>query len=117
MNKTIRVIIKRTALFLALLYLTACTGSTDSSGGKSISLSWTPPTQNTDGSALTDLSGYILYYGTSSDKLDQSISLSNPGLASYTIDGSLLNGQKYYVSLVAVNSLGIPSPHSKIVSN
>ena len=30
----------------------------------SMSLSWTPPTQNTDGSALTDLAGYKLYYGT-----------------------------------------------------
>ncbi len=29
-------------------------------------LSWTPPTQNTDGSPLTDLAGYRVYWGTSS---------------------------------------------------
>lgn len=28
-------------------------------------LSWTPPTQNTDGSPLTDLGGYTIYYGPS----------------------------------------------------
>ena len=45
-------------------------------------ISWIPPTQNTDGSALTDLAGYRIYYGTSPSSLNQNVELSNPGLTS-----------------------------------
>lgn len=38
-----------------------CTGP---SGPDSVTLSWTPPTTNTDGSALTDLAGFTIYRGT-----------------------------------------------------
>ena len=35
----------------------------------------TPPTQNTDGSALTDLAGMRVYYGTSASSLTQVLDL------------------------------------------
>ena len=45
-------------------------------------LDWQPPTQNSDGSALTNLAGYTVYYGTSPDNLAQSVKVSNPGAES-----------------------------------
>lgn len=40
-------------------------------------LSWNPPTTNTDGSALTDLAGYKIHYGTSSGNYSTTVSGSN----------------------------------------
>jgi hypothetical protein len=45
-------------------------------------LSWQAPTQNTDGTALTDLAGYRIVYGTSQSALNQTITISNPGTTS-----------------------------------
>ena len=36
----------------------------DTGGGNSLMLSWAAPTTNEDGSPLSDLAGYKLYYGT-----------------------------------------------------
>lgn len=49
-------------------------------------VSWNPPVHNTDGSALTDLAGFRIYYGTSREILDQVVELTNPGLTSYVIE-------------------------------
>ena len=43
-------------------------------------VSWTPPTTNTDGSALTDLAGYRVAYGRAATELDQSAAVDNAGL-------------------------------------
>ncbi len=47
-------------------------------------LSWTPPTTNSDGSPVS-LSGYRVVYGTSSSNLSQSVSITDPTAATYTI--------------------------------
>ena len=60
----------------------------------SATLSWTPPTQNTDGSALTNLAGYRILYGTSASALTQTIEIANPGLATYVVTG-LSSGNWY----------------------
>jgi hypothetical protein len=49
-------------------------------------VSWQPPTENTDGSALTDLAGFRIYYGTSLANLSQSIDISNPGITAYVVE-------------------------------
>jgi hypothetical protein len=77
-------------------------------------VSWTPPTTNSDGTTLTDLSGFRIAYGTSSSNLDQSISLTNAGLTSYTLN-SLTSGS-WYFAVLAVNSQGIESDISNIAS-
>ncbi len=61
----------------------------------SATLSWTPPTANTDGSQLTTLAGYRIYYGTSQSQLDEVIEIPNPGIASYQID-DLSQGTWYF---------------------
>jgi len=76
----------------------------------SATLTWTPPTQNTDGTALTDLAGYRIYWGTSSGNYTESVQLDNPGLTSYVVE-NLTGGTWYFVS-TAINSEGVESNYS-----
>jgi hypothetical protein len=79
-----------------------------------VTLNWTPPTENTDGSPLTNLAGYNIHYGTASGDYTQTVSVSNPGLATYVVDN--LTPGTYYFSIGAVNSSGAESPLSPEVS-
>jgi len=49
-------------------------------------LTWTPPTQNTDGSALTNLAGYKIHWGTTQGSYSNSVTVNNPGLSSYVVE-------------------------------
>jgi hypothetical protein len=80
----------------------------------SATLSWTPPTQNTDGSALTSLAGYRVYYGTSATALTSTIQLTNPGLTRYVV--SDLSAGTYYFAIAAYNSTGTESAMSNVGS-
>jgi hypothetical protein len=77
-------------------------------------LTWNPPTQNTDGSALTNLAGYKVYWGTSQSNYTNSVTISNPGLSSYVVDQ--LTPATWYFALTAVNSSGAESSFSNIAS-
>ena len=81
----------------------------------SASLDWAAPTTNTNGSALTNLGGYKIYYGTSSSRLSSTITISNPGLLTYVVDG-LPIGTTYYFAIVAVTTGGVESTDSAVVS-
>lgn len=76
----------------------------------SITLNWTPPTQNEDGSSLTDLAGYKLHFGTSSGNYTHHIRLDNPGISSYVIEN--LVPDTYYIAATAFNQDGIESDYS-----
>ena len=78
-------------------------------------LSWQPPTTNTDGSALTDLSGFVISYGTSPGSLTQQVTISNPGTTSYTVTG-LATGT-WYFAIDATASNGTHSALSNVVSD
>ncbi len=82
-------------------------------GTGSVTLAWTPPTQNTDGTALTDLAGYQLRWGPKSGSLDQSVTLSNAGLSSYVVAG-IAPGEYSFV-MFAVNSRGVSSDPSNSI--
>jgi hypothetical protein len=77
-------------------------------------VSWTPPTQNTDGSALTDLAGYRVVYGTSPTALVQQVDITSPGTVSYMVQN--LNSGTYYFAVKAYNSTGVESDPSNVVS-
>lgn len=77
-------------------------------------LSWTPPTTNSDGSTLTNLAGYRIYYGTSSNSLTQRVQVANPGIATYVISG--LTRGTYYFAVRAYNSAGVESAPSNVAS-
>jgi hypothetical protein len=77
-------------------------------------MSWTPPTENTDGSQLRDLAGYRIHYGTSPGSYSTTIDIDNPGLSSYMIEG--LANSAWYFAMTAVNASGIESEFSQEVS-
>lgn len=76
----------------------------------SITLSWTAPTQNTDGSTLTDIAGYRLYWGTGSGNYSNSATISNPGLTTFVIDD--LAPATYEAVVTAINASGSESEYS-----
>lgn len=80
----------------------------------SVTLSWTPPTRNTDGSTLTNLAGYRIYYGTSASSLTKTISINSAGLSSYVVTD--LPPATYYFAVTAYNSAGAESDRSAVVS-
>ena len=83
-------------------------------GTGTATLSWLAPTTNTDGAALTDLSGYRIYYGMNHDDLTQTVQLTGVGLQTYVIDG--LGSGTWYFAIKAVASPGVESALSDIVS-
>jgi len=75
---------------------------------------WTPPTENSDGSALTNLAGYTVYYGTSPERLTESVKISNPGLSAYTL--SNLASGTWYFAVSSYSSTGVESTRSGVIS-
>lgn len=49
----------------------------DAYAGRSVSLSWDAPAANSDGSELTDLAGYKVYYGQVSGSYSDSVDVGN----------------------------------------
>ena len=98
------------------------TGSTGGSGGSggsgttagAATLNWHPPTDNTNGTAITNLAGYTIEYGTSASNLTSSVKVANPGVTSYVIEN--LTAGTYYFGIKAYNSSGESSAVSSVVS-
>lgn len=80
----------------------------------SATLSWTPPTANSDGSALTNLSGYRVHYGRSPTQLSQTIEITNSSLSTYVVEN--LSSGTWYFSLVSVTSGGMTSILSNVAT-
>jgi hypothetical protein len=83
-------------------------------GNASVTLSWTPPTQNEDGTALTDLAGYEVRYGQDEDDLNQAVQLSNASLNRYVVE-NLATGT-WFFAVRAVNSAGVSSALSNVAT-
>lgn len=79
-----------------------------------VTIAWTPPTENTNGTTLTNLAGYHLYYGTSQSNLNKVVDITNPGLASYVL--SDLTSGTWYFALTSVNTAGVESVRSAVIS-
>lgn len=80
----------------------------------SVTLSWTPPTTNVDGTPMTDLAGYRIYYGRSATTLDEFVPVTNAGTTRFVVDN--LSPATWYFSMTAVNSAGVESSLSGVVS-
>lgn len=83
-------------------------------GKGSAKLAWIPPTSNSDGSKLTALAGYKIYYGTSPQYLQRTIDIKDPSATEYTIEN--LPPYTYYFVITAYNADGSESSRSNIVS-
>jgi hypothetical protein len=80
------------------------------SGTHSVTLTWTEPTMNIDGTALTDLSGYIVFYGTASRIYAGSLNISGPDITSASVE-HLASG-RWYFSVKSVSAAGVESFYS-----
>ncbi len=73
-------------------------------------LTWDAPTENTDGSPLTNLAGYTVHYGTRADALTTRISVPGAGSTSQVIEQ--LTPGTYYFAVTAYDIAGVESPLS-----
>ena len=80
----------------------------------SATLTWTAPTQNTDGSALTNLSAYKIYYGVTQGSYPNQIRIDNPGVTSYVVEN--LTPDTYFFVATSVNTNGVESTFSNVAS-
>ena len=96
------------------------TGATSTSltnpSDKSVMLSWSPPRQNSDGSSITNLAGYTLHYGTSSEDYTGSIEITDPTKTSYLVGNGSFPPGTYYFAISAYNAQQVSSPLSSELS-
>ena len=106
-------------IIAATTYTLSCTGP----GGTSIqmltvaitttvSLDWVAPTQNVDGTPLTNLAAYRIYYGSGSRSYDDFLDVTDSTATSYSV--SLVSGT-YYVAMTAIDGDGSESAYSNEV--
>ena len=87
---------KRLIFLLCLLPMFAWAGEA--------TLTWTAPTQNTDGSPLTDLAGFKIYVGTTQGgPYPVSVDIPDPLATTFTVP-NLTEGTTYYFVSTAYNS-------------
>lgn len=80
----------------------------------SATLGWQPPTERTDGSALTDLAGYRIHVGSAPGVYGKVINVDHPGLSSYVVEG--LTSGTWYFAVTAIDRQGLESNYSNAAS-
>src|SRR5690349_2784012 len=83
-------------------------------GSGSANVTWTAPTTNVDGSALTNLAKFKIYYGTSTTALNSSVTVDDITRRSATV--SSLSPGTWYFAVRAVNTAGTESSNSNVAS-
>jgi hypothetical protein len=96
-------------IYASTSYRLTCTWPTGSAR-----VSWTAPTNNTDGTAITNLAGFRVYYGTSSSSLTRILSVSDITSTAASIL-SLAPGT-WYFSVRAFNTSSVESTNSNLAS-
>ena len=79
----------------------------------SATLVWTPPTEHNNGTVLTDLAGYRIYYGTT-PSLGKTLAVNNAGLTRYVMTG--LTNTTWYFAMTAVDKTGHESDRTQVES-
>lgn len=77
-----------------------------------MSLNWVAPTENVDGSSLTDLAGYRVYYGQNSRNYTEMVEVTDRNATSTSV--TLPSGD-YYVAMTALDAEGNESAYSNEV--
>jgi hypothetical protein len=81
----------------------------------SVTLSWVIPTTRTDGTALTNLAGFNIYYGNAINSYPIKISVANPTLSTFVVT-DLPTGATYYFVATTYDASGNESAHTNPVS-
>ena len=82
-------------------------------GNRTVTLGLTAPTHNIDGSLLTDLAGYRVYWGTSPGNYPYSAKIDNPGVTTHVVER--LSPATWYFAATVVNRQGAESEFSDIL--
>jgi hypothetical protein len=90
------------ALFLALLAFSA--------HASEARLSWTAPTQRTDGTPLTNLAGYRVLWGTAPRTYTRQHVINNPATREWQVTG--LTAGTWYFAVTALDATGLESAYS-----
>lgn len=77
---------------------------------QSVTLNWSKPTTNVDGTALTNLSGYTVSYGNAPGSYSTSLTLTGAAITSVVIEG--LSAGKWYFAIKSRNTTGVESEYS-----
>lgn len=114
-------------VLLLAAFVSACSSGTNGGGDEpapddsgppvangSARLSWYAPTSRTDGSPLTDLAGFEIYYSESQMLTSREIRIANPSAITWTITG--LTPGTWYFSMTAVDAAGRKSDWSQTVT-
>jgi hypothetical protein len=101
----------RTNASLAAFSITIASVGT---GNGTAELQWSAPSQNTDGTPLSDLAGYRVVYGRSQTALDQQVEIRNASVSTYTLQ-NLASGT-WYFAVAAFTGSGAESGLSTIRS-
>jgi hypothetical protein len=96
----------------SLAAFTINVGSSAANGD--VTLSWKAPTHNTNGTPLTNLAGYRVYYGQRSGQYTRTLSVPNRLLTSVGIEG--LSTGTWYFAVRALATNGAESTFSQQVS-
>ena len=89
--------------------------STAAAGPATAKVTWVAPTENNNGTALTDLAGYYVHYGTSESDLSEVVQVASASTLSYVVTG-LATGTTWYFAVSAYTSGGEQSELSAISS-
>ena len=110
------------SFLFTLVFIASCGGGSSGSGGggvptgnAQVHLTWTAPTENTDGSSYDDPAGFRIYYGTTQSSLYGLEEVNAPYATEYYV-ANLEEGTEYLFVMTAVNSLGVESSYSNIVT-
>lgn len=80
--------------------------------GGSTSLSWQAPAANIDGTPLTNLAGYKIYWGTTRGSYPYSAQVSNAATRAHMVTG--LASGTWYFAVTALSSNGVESAYSNV---
>ncbi len=94
------------AFAISVKSLVAATGSA--------TLNWVDPTQNTDGTPLTNMAGVNIHYGNSPSSLTQEVTVAGTGMTSYTIAN--LGAGTWYFEAAAYTTAGVEGAMSTVES-
>jgi hypothetical protein len=80
----------------------------------SVTLNWTPPTENEDGTQLMDLAGYRLYWSRNGGAYNPPVTINNPSVTRYFVD-NLAPGTYEFVA-TSLNGAGVESRFSNAIT-
>jgi hypothetical protein len=120
--------LKNIALGLGLVVLAGCNFNYDSPSGVQAAagqtssvvskgtaeLVWQMPTENTNGTPLTDLAGYTIIYGSSPATMNEQVQLTDISMTDYVVQG--LGQGTWYFAILSNTSSGVNSVLSNIAS-